>query len=52
MAVAVGEHLHLDVTGVGQVALEVHGGVGEELLPFAAGALEGPLDVVLGERDP
>ena len=39
---AVGEHLHLDVARVVQVALEVDGRVGEELLAFAARALEGP----------
>ncbi len=50
VAVAVGEHLHLDVTRVVQVALQVHGRVGEELLAFAAGALEGALQLVLGER--
>ena len=37
----VGEDLHLDVARVGQVALEVDGRVGEELLALARGALEG-----------
>ena len=43
VAVLVGEHLDLDVARVGQVALEVDGGVGEELLALARGALEGVL---------
>ncbi len=47
---AVGQHLHLDVAGVVQVALEVDRAVGEELLAFAAGALEGTLELVLGQR--
>ena len=51
VAVGVGHHLDLDVAGVGQVALEVDGGVGEELLALARGALEGVLQLVLGERD-
>ena len=46
----VGEHLDLDVAGVGQVALEVDGRVGEELLAFPARALEGVLQLVLAER--
>ena len=52
VAVRVGEHLDLDVARVGQVALEVHGRVGEELLALARGALEGVLELVLGQRDP
>jgi hypothetical protein len=52
VAVAVGEDLHLDVARVGQVALEVDRRVGEELLPLAGGALEGPRQLLLGERDP
>ena len=51
VAVAVGEDLDLDVAGVGQVALEVDGGVGEELLALARGALEGGLELGLVERD-
>ena len=51
VAVAVGEHLHLDVARIGQVALQVDGGVGEELLALAGGALEGGLELVLGQRD-
>ena len=47
---AVGEHLDLDVARVVQVALEVDGRVGEELLALAAGALEGALELVLGQR--
>ena len=50
VAVAVGQHLDLDVAGVVQVALEIDGGVGEEFLAFAAGALEGALELVLGQR--
>jgi hypothetical protein len=49
--VRVGEHLDLDVARVGQVALEVDGAVGEELLALARGALEGVLELVLGQRD-
>ena len=52
VAVAVGEHLHLHVARVRQVALQVHRGVGEELLAFARGALEGVLQLLLGERHP
>ena len=51
VAVAVGEDLDLDVARVGQVALEVDRRVGEELLAFAAGALERGLELVLVERD-
>ena len=39
-AVRVGQHLHLDVARVGQVALQVHRRVGEELLALARGARE------------
>ncbi len=52
VAVRVREHLDLDVTRVGQVALEVHGRVGEELLALAGGALEGGLELVIRQRDP
>ena len=51
VAVAVGEDLDLDVARVGQVALEVDGRVGEELLALARGALEGVLELGLVERD-
>ena len=51
VAVRVGEDLHLDVTGIGQVALEIHRGVAEELLPLARRPLEGLLQLVLAERD-
>ncbi len=51
VAVLVGQDLDLDVARVGQVALEVHGRVGEELLALARGALERVLELVLGERD-
>ena len=51
VAVGVGEHLHLDVARVGQVALDVDGRVGEELLALARGALEGLLELVLGLGD-
>ena len=46
----VGQHLHLHVARVGQVALDVDGGVGEELLALAARALEGVLELVGVER--
>ena len=48
----VGEHLHLDVARVLQVALDVDAVVGEELLAFAGGALERLLEVVGRHRDP
>ena len=48
----VGEHLDLDVARVLEVALEVDAVVGEELLAFAGGALEGLLEVVGRHRDP
>ena len=51
VAVPVGEHLHLDVARVGQVALEVDRRVGEELLALARGALEGLLAARRGQRD-
>ena len=41
VSVGVGEHLHLHVPRVGQVALEIHGRVTEELLALARRALEG-----------
>jgi hypothetical protein len=50
VAVPVGQHLHLHVAGVVQIALQVDGGVGEELLALAAGPLEGALELLLGER--
>ena len=52
VAVLVGEHLDLDVARVGQVALEVDGRVGEELLALARGPLERLLELVLAQRDP
>ena len=45
-SVPVGEHLHLDVTRVVEVALDVDGRVGEVRLPFAASGLERALDLV------
>src|SRR5205807_9687547 len=48
--VAVGEHLHLDVARVLEVALEVDGGVREELLALAARPLEGRLELLRRER--
>ena len=47
VALAVGQHLDLDVARVVQVALQVDGRVGEELLAFAAGALERGLELLL-----
>ena len=54
VALGVGEHLHLDVARVLQVALEVDAVVGEELLAFAGGALEGLLELVgvIATRNP
>src|SRR6185437_7552428 len=52
VAVAVGQDLDLDVAGVVQVALEVDGRVREELLAFAARALERALQLIFAERDP
>ena len=52
VAVRVGEHLDLDVARVLEVALDVDPVVGEELLAFARGALEGLLELVRGHRDP
>ena len=46
----VGQHLDLHVARVGQVALEVDGGVGEELLALARRALEGVLELGLLQR--
>src|SRR6185312_299950 len=46
VAVRVGQDLDLDVTRVLEVALDVDAVVGEELLAFAGGALEGLLEVV------
>ena len=53
VALLVGEHLDLDVARVGQVALEVDGVVGEELLALARGALERLLELVglLGDAE-
>ena len=44
--VRVGEHLHLDVARVLEVALDVDGGVGEVRLALAAGRLERALGLV------
>ena len=51
VVLAVGEHLHLHVARVGQVALDVDGRVGEELLALARRALERLLELVLGLGD-
>ena len=51
VAVLVGQHLHLHVARVGQVALDVDGRVVEELLALARGALERLLELGLLERD-
>ena len=51
VAVLVGEHLDLDVARVGQVALQVDGRVGEELLALARRTLERVLELVLGQGD-
>ena len=51
VALRVGEHLDLDVARVLEVALDVDAVVGEELLAFAGGALEGLLEVVRRHRD-
>ena len=50
MPCAVGQHLDLDVARVLEVALDVDAVVGEELLAFARGALEGLLEVVRRHR--
>ena len=52
VAVRVGEHLDLDVARILQVALQIDGGVGEELLALARGPLERVLELVLGARRP
>ena len=44
--VRVGKHLHLDVAGILEVALDVDAPVGEVLLPFALGRLERALGLV------
>ena len=46
VAVRVGEHLHLDVARILEVALDVDGGVGEVLLALALRRLERALDLV------
>src|SRR3954451_9574272 len=51
VAVLVGQYLHLDVARVGQVALDVDGGVVEELLALAGGTLERLLELCLLEGD-
>ena len=51
VAVRVGEHLHLDVARVLEVALEVDAVVGEELLALAGGALERVRQLVLAHCD-
>src|SRR3954454_25228173 len=43
VAVRVGEHLHLDVAGIFEVALDVDRRVGEVLLALAARGVEGSL---------
>ena len=47
-AVAVGDHLHLDVTGAGHQSLEEHGAVAERAQGLVAGALVGVLEVGRG----
>ena len=51
VALRVREHLDLHVARVRQVALEIHGRVGEELLALARGALEGLLQLARLEGD-
>ena len=50
-AVRVGEHLHLDVARILQVALDVDGCVREVRLALSPGRLEGALDLVGGLDD-
>ena len=47
----VGQDLDLDVARIRQVALEIDGRVAEELLALPGGALEGVLELVLGQCD-
>src|SRR5205823_5261711 len=42
------QHLHLHVARIGQVALDVHRGVGEELLALSRGAVERLFQLALG----
>ena len=50
VAVRVGEHLHLDVPRILEVALDVDAAVGEVLLALALGRLEGTLRLVRRAR--
>ena len=50
-SVRVGEHLHLDVARVVEIALDVDGRVGEVRLALAAGGLERALDLVRRGHD-
>jgi hypothetical protein len=50
--VSVAEHLHLDVAGVIEVALDVDVRVGEVRLTFATGGIESPLHFLLRACDP
>ena len=50
--VRVGQDLHLDVSRIVEVALDVDGGVGEVRLALPSRSLERPLDLVLRARDP
>ena len=54
VAVRIGEHLHLDVPGILEIALDVDGRVGEVRLPLALGGLERARDAVgaLDELEP
>ena len=51
VAVLVGEDLHLNMPRVRQIALQVHGRVGEELLTLTRRALKRLLELVLGQSD-
>jgi hypothetical protein len=47
VAVRVRQHLDLHVARVGEIALQVHGRIGEELLALAGSPLEGRLQLVI-----
>jgi hypothetical protein len=51
VAVRVGEDLHLDVAGVVEIALDVHGGVREIRLALAPRRFERALDIPLAVRE-
>jgi hypothetical protein len=51
VAVLIGQDLHLNMPGIGQIPLQIHGRVGEELLPLPRRTLKRLLKLVLAQSN-